>query len=306
MRRCYLVLYLFIVLMSLQVNSATAQSWSVPLNLGPVVNSTYVEDSVSISKNGLSLYITSNRPCGAMDLTLDRNIWVAKRESKDAEWTSPVCLDINLDIDHDGFPSFSRDEHWMFFSSTRPGGVPGAFAQDIWISWRADVHDENGWTAPINAGSILNSGFAEAQSTYFANEEFGNHELIFASARNGFFDLFVSEILGPGIFGVPTQIAELNSATSDFSPSVRFDGLEIFFTRGVLTGTDIWSARRTTPDSVWSPPENLGSPISLPGVRDFAAHISSDRRTLYLISDRIGTQGGLDIWVSVRPKEDIN
>ena len=36
--------------------------WSVPVNLGPVVNSAFEEFLPEISKDGLSLYFASNRP----------------------------------------------------------------------------------------------------------------------------------------------------------------------------------------------------------------------------------------------------
>ena len=38
--------------------------WSTPVNLGPVVNTPFDDNHPAISKNGLSLYITSNRPGG--------------------------------------------------------------------------------------------------------------------------------------------------------------------------------------------------------------------------------------------------
>src|SRR5690349_3294342 len=38
--------------------------WSTPVNLGPVVNTPFDDNHPAISKNGLNLYITSNRPGG--------------------------------------------------------------------------------------------------------------------------------------------------------------------------------------------------------------------------------------------------
>src|SRR5207249_9245119 len=54
--------------------------WSVPVNLGSIVNSPFDEFGPAISKNGLSLYISSTRPggFGADD------IWVSQRASLDA------------------------------------------------------------------------------------------------------------------------------------------------------------------------------------------------------------------------------
>src|SRR6516165_10818448 len=38
--------------------------WSTPINLGPVVNTTFDDNHPAISKNGRSLYISSTRPGG--------------------------------------------------------------------------------------------------------------------------------------------------------------------------------------------------------------------------------------------------
>ena len=49
--------------------------WSEPVNLGPVINTVANDQHRSISKNGLSLYITSNRPDGFGG----DDIWVSQR-----------------------------------------------------------------------------------------------------------------------------------------------------------------------------------------------------------------------------------
>src|SRR5438105_14975040 len=51
--------------------------WSAPQNLGPMVNSASVDVGPAISTDGLSLYLTSNRPGGLG--TVD--IWVTQREA---------------------------------------------------------------------------------------------------------------------------------------------------------------------------------------------------------------------------------
>jgi len=69
--------------------------WSTPVNLGQVVNTGYSEGWAAISKNGLSLYLTSDRPGGVngKNPTGLIEIWVSQRASLDADWGPPVNLD---------------------------------------------------------------------------------------------------------------------------------------------------------------------------------------------------------------------
>ena len=104
--------------------------WSRPINLGPVVNSRFHERRCAISKDGLSLYITSDRPGGVNGpQTPHRNeIWVSQRASIDAPWQAPVNLDafnttpvINAVGSGTANPNLSADGHLLFFQSGRPG-----------------------------------------------------------------------------------------------------------------------------------------------------------------------------------------
>src|SRR2546428_11110578 len=50
--------------LKLQAMSFTGSEWSEPVNLGAVVNSNVLDAAPTLSKDGLSLYFTSNRPGG--------------------------------------------------------------------------------------------------------------------------------------------------------------------------------------------------------------------------------------------------
>src|SRR5258706_10363522 len=112
-----------------QAPSALAQKyseWSAPVSLGPVINSASNDQQPAISKDGLSLYFTSNRPGGIGGF----DIYVSQRASVDEPWGSPVNLGPTVNTTFDeGNPAFSRDEHLMFFQSKRPSGFGGI---DIW------------------------------------------------------------------------------------------------------------------------------------------------------------------------------
>lgn len=278
--------------------------WSEPVNLGSTINSTFNETAPTLSKDGLSLYFSSNRPCGEGDAVLDLNIWVARRSSPDASWDPPECLQINVDGFEDSAAAFSRDGHWMFFVSDRPGsfGTPGFNGRDIWVSWRPHVHDDHAWAEPINGGPAINSEVAEAGPTYFENDGQGWPQLFFTSNRNGTFDVWVSDVFGGGQFGPPTRVNELS--TDDLveaRPSIRHDGLELFFFRTAGAVFDIYAAIRPDPGASWSEPVNLSAPVNT-NANEQQPAISSDRAMLFFASNRPGTFGNLDIWVATRVK----
>src|SRR6266852_9578002 len=55
--------------------------WGRPVNLGPVVNSRYNDNHPAISKDGLSLYISSSPPSPRPGGLGGPDIWVSQRAS---------------------------------------------------------------------------------------------------------------------------------------------------------------------------------------------------------------------------------
>jgi hypothetical protein len=199
--------------------------WSPPVNLGPTINTSFTETGPAISKNGLSLYFYSNRPGGFGG----NDIWVSQRESVDDAWAAPVNLGPTINSAASDFvPAFSRDGHWLFFASDRPGGFGLA---DIWASWRPQTHDDFGWETPVNLGANVNTAFNDNGVGYFENGEGGVPQLFFGSDRPGGAggtDLYISELQADGSWGLATRIPELNSTGNDNRPTLRHVGLEIF------------------------------------------------------------------------------
>jgi hypothetical protein len=297
---------LMMLLLSLSPTAGPAYGpWSEPVNLGAPINSSYVDHSPLLSKDGLSLYISSNRPCGEGDANLDFNLWVARRSSEDMPWAEPECLAINIDGYEDSAPAFSRDGHWMFFVSTRPGGLGTAGTpegRDLWVTWRAHVHDDRAWQDPFNAGAILNTSRADTGPTYFENEG-GTPQVFFATNRDGTFDIWVAAFIA-GEFGKPTKVTQLSTDnTLEARPAIRYDGLEIYVFRGGLTSNvfDIYVATRSDPNSPWSEPVDVGSPVNTESNEQMPA-LSRRGDILFFASNRPGTLGNLDVWMSVRDK----
>lgn len=275
--------------------------WSAPVNLGPTINSASTEFGPALSKDGLSLYFTSNRPGGFGGL----DIWVSQRQAKDAAWGTPVNLGASINtVANDFVPAFSRDGHWMFFASTRTGGYGMA---DVWASWRPQTHNDFGWEAPINLGPNVNTAFNDNGVGYFENADRGAPQLFFGSNRPGGLggtDLYVSSLQADGSWGPATLIPELNSTADDNRPNIRHDGLEIFFYSARAEGAggvDLWTATRATVDAAWSTPVNLGAPVNT-NATELHPYLAADAETLFFSSDRPGGFGGLDLYVTTRSK----
>jgi Tol biopolymer transport system component len=293
----------FAIVVTLSFIGSTAvaahhSEWSEATNLGATVNSSFDDSGPGLSKDGLSLYFTSTRPgFGGED------IWVSQRASERDPWGTPANL--GPTINTAGFeraPAFSRDGHWMFFGSSRPGGVAGSF--DIWASWREFVHDDFGWQAPVNVGPGINTAFTDNAPAFLEIED-GSQFIYFTSNRPGGpgdFDLYMSTRFADGTWGPADPIVELNTSANEARPAIRRDGLEIFFqsNRPGSAFFDLWSATRTTSADGWSAPINLGAANS--GSADVQPTISSDQETLIFASARTEGFGGLDLYVSTRTK----
>jgi Tol biopolymer transport system component len=267
--------------------------WSAPVNLGPVVNSVFGDAAPTVSKNGRSLYFHSNRPSGGFGTA---DIWVSQRNTEEDPWGPPINLGPVINTTAGEFqPALSRDGHWLFFQSSRPGSA----GLDIWVSYREHIHDDLSWLPAVNAGPGVNSPAAEGDPSFFENDDVGVPQLFFTRAN----DIYVSDLLPDGTFGLARSVPELNTAANEIGISVRFDGLEAFVVsnRPGSLGIDVWTATRPTVLDPWSVPTNLALVNSV--AEDLWPDIASDRETLYFMSNRAGGFGVFDLYVTTRTKK---
>ena len=273
--------------------------WSTPINLGPNVNSSAMDRAPAISKDGLSLYFASNRiPENGED------IYVSQRATRDDEWGPAVNLGPTINTsDNEQTPAFSRDGHLLFFASNRLSGGSGGV--DIWVSRREHTHDDFAWQPAENLGPGVNSLTLDEGASYFENDDVGVPQLYFSSGRlsGGAGKIFVSEQAADGSFGPGALVLELSGLGNTRRPSIRHDGLEIFFGSerpGIPNSQDLWVATRETVFDAWSAPVNLGSPLNSALV-DVQPYISSDGETLFFASNR-PSGGPTDLYMSTRTK----
>ena len=105
------------------------------------------------------------------------------------------------------------------------------------------------------------------------------------------------------IFGTPANLGpSANSVSSDGSPDISADGLELYFDSirpGGLGDWDIWVTKTTTAHTDWDSVEVLAAPVNS-SYSDSGPCISADGLSLYFASERPGGHGGPDIWVTTR------
>jgi hypothetical protein len=295
--------------------------WSMPRNLGAVINQSRTTDlntHPGISKNGLSLYISSTRPGGVNGANIGNNstgfleLWVSQRASLEAPWGAPVNLDaynsvpvINSIGSNTYAPNFSVDGHLLFFSSLREGGSGGS---DMYVSRRSNKHDDFGWQEPVNLGPVINSPQADDAPNYFEDEETGIITLYFASTRpaGGNEHIYASTLGDDGTFGPAVLVPELSSTSNETRTSIRRDGLEFFLAstrpNGLIGTNDIWVSTRDSTLDPWSTPVNLGPTVNYSGKITGAPALSWDGTTLYCYSTRPGGFGVRDLYVTTRRK----
>jgi hypothetical protein len=271
-------------------------------NPGAPVNSTFIDNSPELSKDGLSLYFGSNRPGGQGS----QDIWVSRRESESAPWGEPINLGPVINTAGvDNGAHLSTDGHLLFFTTIRADGFAGS--QDLYVSWRADVHDDLAWETPVNLGAGANSPIFDAGPTLWANE------LYFArgpgmGANGAPSDIYLSQRRG-GVFDDAQLVTELSlpAPVHDQKPSIRFDGREIFLTSdraktpgGSIGDQDIYVSTRDGNGQPWETPVNVTELNTT--FRETTLSLSDDGTLLLFASDRPGGLGNIDIWIASRAR----
>ena len=273
-------------------------AWSEPVNVGAPINSSFLEQSPFLTDHGRSLYFSSNRT-GSTGLT---DLWVSHRSCDDCSWETPINLGPAVNTTNgEAGPSLSVDGHLLFFNSTR---ATGRGMNDIYLSWRSDPNDDQGWEAPILLGPEVNTaGFEHTPFYVQTGADAGTLYFTRGVAQGVSNHIWKVEINRSGETLAPATLSELSDPiTSDAMATFSANGKEVIFASDrppPHVGFQFWGATRKSAKDGWSEPILLDFP---------AAHIhpnlSFDGRTLHFTSARTGSLGGQDIWMSTRGQRD--
>lgn len=125
-------------------------TWSAPVALPGIINSSYEEKSITISRDEKTLYFMSNRPGGFGGT----DIYKATKDTK-GNWSNVKNLGntINTEFDEDGpFINEYNGVTTLYFSSKGHDGMGG---YDIYKSTYNAANNE--WSEPINLGYPINT-----------------------------------------------------------------------------------------------------------------------------------------------------
>lgn len=192
--------------------------WSVPVPLGPPVNSEYEEGACALNKKANQLFFS--RCAEAKHKILGCQIYFSTKKGQG--WSDPTRLPLAADSLDIKFPNLSPDEKTLFFTAEIPGGYGG---QDIWMVKRSKKTKPFG--QPINLGPEINT-FGNEWTPFLRNDS----TLYFSSDQHlgmGGMDIFVAHLQKDGKWAVENMKYPLNSAADDFGIIFKGNEEEGFF-----------------------------------------------------------------------------
>jgi hypothetical protein len=204
--------------------------WGVPTRV-PELSSLQVDETPSISLDGLTIWFSSTRPASHKG----HNIWVSARASRTGAWSTPSEVsEVNGDGE-DLAPATDEGDLIMAFATDRAGGT----AQDIYFSTRAS----NGapWSPPAPADSLNSRSYewdpflgASALVMFFNSDRGGMAGDLYWATR--------SSLIAP--FGPWIRLDELNSPANESDPTLTRDLRYILFASNRSGNSEIYEARR--------------------------------------------------------------
>ena len=289
--------------------------WGEPANLGPVVNSAYEEHFLSLSPDGLVLLFSDRtapyRPGGYGN----SDMWMARRAILSDPWQSPVNLGPQVNGSAiEIYPRISPDGSTLYFMRKNQDGT-----RDNWqapIIPNVDFDDDGDvdcteicimtefWGTSDSLCDIapppFGDGVVDVQDLVLLAENLTTTvDPNFPVDSNS-----VTSVAARLMFGTPTNVGmPLNTSANDGTYSFSGDGLELYFAsdrQRVYPDYDLYVMIRASTNEEWSDPANLGPTINSSSYDSFPC-ISPDGLELFLISERPGGFGGVDIWVTTRP-----
>jgi len=216
--------------------ASTDESWGEARNLGAPVNRSYgAEVNPSVSADGLELYFDGGWPslssgCDSRPGGHGRgDIWVSKRETREADWGPPANLGPMINsFEYDGTPHLLADGLSLYFCSAR---APG-HGFDLYVSTRLTKDDP--WGQAVDLGTPINTMAAQDYLAYpFLSAD--GLSLFFSASPLDYTahgDILMSRrATTTDPWGMPLRFAAMNSPRHDTSVTFSPCDQTLYFVR---------------------------------------------------------------------------
>lgn len=270
-----------------------------PENMGGGINTPDHEYLPTLTADEQMLFFTRRE--GMME-----DIWFSKREDYIVDTTSEVFWHpaenlgppVNTGRHGEGSQAISPDGKTLYFAADYGyGGKPG------WDLYESRLGPE-GWTRPVILPMPINTMQYESQPAISAN----GRSLYFVSRRpggQGGKDIWVTHLQEDCTWGDPENLGPtINTEGDEEVPFIHPDGETLYFGSDGhpgLGGSDLFFSRLDVANN-WSEPVNLGYPINSPD-NEGSMFVTTDGSRGYFASDKLGGEGGYDIYTFEVPEE---
>lgn len=285
-------------------NAREIEKESLPIILthfGNGINTEYYEHSPVFNEDESVMYFTSRREGSTGELLLDDGTYfedIYTSSNRNGVWSAPQRVDrVNTDY-NEATIGLSPDGNTLFIY--RSAGDDG----DIYMS---QMGNDGFWSDPQRMPDPINSRFRETHASISASGDV----LYFTSDRKegkGGLDIYRVKKLPNGEWGVPENLAEINTPYNEDAPFLSIDGTRLYFSsEGHMNmgGYDIFYSEIDA-DGKLQVPVNMGYPINT--TEDDAYYVpTSDGYRAYYSTYNTGGLGKSDIFmISIPGKQENN
>lgn len=253
------------------------------------INTSFAEFAPLISRDGATLYFSSNRSDNEYHVKSATNfedVYIARKNGSGWSPAEKLSHAINVRL-NDAATAISANGKTLFLYYDEGGG-------DIYTS----TFEHGKWTRPVALNRFINHPHFRESSACISPD---GRKLYFSSNRpggKGGFDIYVSELQGNGQWGRPSNLGStINTRQDEEMPFLHSDGVTLYFTsngHAGLGGDDIF--RSTLHDARWTRPENLRYPVNTSADEGYFI-LAEDGKTGYYARPGTGQpSGNMDIY----------
>jgi hypothetical protein len=202
-------------------------AWSLPVRVDEL-STAFLETSMEVSVDGLTLYFSSNRP---PSMTVD--VFVATRPDRASPWNAPVLVSSLSTANANEYNAQPWGDTVIYLGSDR---MPARGGSDIFRATRTDA--TAAWSQPTDVAGL--------DTNRYEGEAFVDAigAVWFTGDMEGDDDLYRAEPDGSGGFETPQLVPGINTAYAENDAWLSPDGHTLYFTSTRGGSLDIYVARR--------------------------------------------------------------